>query len=732
MKRIPSLPVLLLSALLCGEAAADLNALPSAYGFKEHQFPNAPDSGHCGRAANVSAKLGKVQFAQTHLMEPSWPFFYLAGGRPALVAVHLSGQGASPDVKISVQVKGVTVGNACLAGPEQIPPEAADTAPSLDRLYTMTLPKEWVMPGMSVVVETGIERKAWTAEQLQVKSPTEVNVLMARMQFLDLDDTAWERLVPEPPDFLADLAEALPASVTRLGHFPVTIPFERIVLQGPDSKPLLGCRKDLPNLDGCGTVIVDNSTEVKASLLRFCESISKALGVYYEGGYFYGRSSLSNSGGLSRLGNRVAQGTGYYGFFLHELGHSISLPHWHEVYGKTPQGNWEYEYPYGGPNGDGGGRGETWNWAQTRKAFASPRCQLSNHQDVGVERKDQMSYLGNSCSEARSGQPGPWIGFSDFSAYSIHWFLNGQDSAYRGQVLDRDTLRDFQVPSFLGQSSLVLGPEGRPTLLRRETQPVEQGNVHNAGNDPKPFLMPLPAESKQFLVYGQYHPTLTQARYVYPPVPFLGHGVELIDPTDSVIFEKLKKSWTGPYGVQFLYQHDLTFRFTYADSSTRTGIFATEAVDLEEFKDTTRDWTSDLINFAMVVPADKPLVKVQLLGRPFSSCDCSGHRGDVAQAGSTITARNFLDSAVVLLERTFPGGVSPTGIAPHPVRSIDREALGGRVTVRALDGRIVRSFLLEPGGSLDRRVREAGPGQGIWLVQLATKAGGVSRTVLIH
>ena len=67
--------------LLGANGQAGLDALPSAYHFKEHQFPVVDDSGHCGRAANGSAKLGKVRFAQTHLMEPSWPFFYLSGGQ---------------------------------------------------------------------------------------------------------------------------------------------------------------------------------------------------------------------------------------------------------------------------------------------------------------------------------------------------------------------------------------------------------------------------------------------------------------------------------------------------------------------------------------------------------------------------------------------------------------------------------------------------------------------------
>ena len=92
--------------LLGANGQAGLDALPSAYHFREHQFPVVDDSGHCGRAANGSAKLGKVRFAQTHLMEPSWPFFYLSGGRPALITVNLEGTGNAPDVRLTVKVKG--------------------------------------------------------------------------------------------------------------------------------------------------------------------------------------------------------------------------------------------------------------------------------------------------------------------------------------------------------------------------------------------------------------------------------------------------------------------------------------------------------------------------------------------------------------------------------------------------------------------------------------------------
>jgi hypothetical protein len=174
-------------------------------------------------------------------------------------------------------------------------------------------------------------------------------------------------------------------------------------------------------------------------------------------------------------------------------------------------------------------------------------------------------------------------------------------------------------------------------------------------------------------------------------------------------------------------------RISYADGSTRVAIYPHGVIPIDFLRDTTRPWNETLHTFALVVPADKKLTKVELLSRPFLACDCSdNHPGDVAKAGSTITAANFLDSATVLYQQSFTDVDPPSERVAKPPRIQDLERLGGDATLHGLDGRALLDLALEPGASLERRVREVWKRQGVWIVQLKTKSGSFSRTVVIQ
>jgi hypothetical protein len=127
------------------------------------------------------------------------------------------------------------------------------------------------------------------------------------------------------------------------------------------------------------------------------------------------------------------------------------------------------------------------------------------------------------------------------------------------------------------------------------------------------------------------------------------------------------------------------------------------------------------------------LAKVEVLRRYFSVGDTSDTTtGNINRSGSTITPENFLDDAKLLVERSFTDVLPPTGIVMNPRREADLERLGGRATVRGLDGSVVGEFDLDAGSSLDRRAREVMKRRGVWLVQLKTRSGAFTRSIAIQ
>ena len=73
--------VFLWVALLFGASLSQVientnDCLTSTYHFKEYSFPEPP-SAACTTVENTTATIQKVYFAQTHVMEPDWTFFFL-------------------------------------------------------------------------------------------------------------------------------------------------------------------------------------------------------------------------------------------------------------------------------------------------------------------------------------------------------------------------------------------------------------------------------------------------------------------------------------------------------------------------------------------------------------------------------------------------------------------------------------------------------------------------------
>jgi len=704
------------------EVFANTKALPPAYSFKEFAFTAPADSTPCGKANNTSAKIQSVNFAQTHLMNPSWPLFYMAGNRPALVSVLLGGTGKAPDVKITARVNGTLVGQACLTGPAQIPALLQNDTPSITGHYTMTLPSAWVQPGLSIGVKAGNDSTSFTSVQMNVSSPSELNLLMVDMDVLNYNDG---KIDPEvPSDWLPNFAAAMPASVTRVGRFPVRMSFDKIIFAGSADVPILACRTDLADKTGCSDYSAVEGMDQLAAVLRFTGALSRATGLY-SFGFTYGNSKYLAPGGWG--GGKNFAGADFGGIFLHEMGHALGLPHWGEgSFGNQNPTSDEFTYPYAGVGNNGGGRGQSWNYEPNTNEFMSPLCKDSSNSLLGKERSDAMQ-RSSYCLEWRKTGAGPWDGFGDFSALSIHEFLNGNAGEHSGTVPYFGNNPTFHLPTRSGFPTLTLDNNGNHVLVRGATQPQQKQDFETYD-----FLQPQQWNTPVYTIYGTYHPQYGIANIIYKPLSYVGTMPKLLDPTDPKVFADLKAGNSGPYSWYFYWEHDVSLRFTYADGTQRVAIYPYDAVS-RSWVPEHNPWRFDLLYFAINIPADKKLAKVEVFHRPFLVRGASDTiSGNIAYANSTTTPQNFLDGATLMASRTFTDIVPPVVHTLQPQENLQTlEQLGGLVSIQDIKGRMVQTFALAPGQELQSLTRSMVHTRGIWIVTLQTTRGSLTRRIAI-
>ncbi len=702
-KSLPSFFSLIMSVQALANAGpggivANTNlALPKAYNFLEYQFPEPADSKACKGATNATAILGKVFFAQTHVMEPSWPLFFLIAKRPALIQVIITGSGTSPDVSVQGLVKGVSVGSLCLNGPATLPAVASATEPRFDDRFSSTLPASWMQPGLSLVIKAGPASKTFTEAELKLGAAPELNLVMLPFDILDWNTGKTDKQIPA--SFMADFSGAMPASKLRLGNLA-----SRMVL------PTLAVSSDTSTIP----VVLETKTNLKgipdgninAVALRYVEAVQRACGDFSYT-YYYGNTENFDPGGWG--GGNSFVGADFTGVFLHEMGHALSLPHWGEGSYQVPApGEGDYSYPYGGTTNDGGGRGDTWNYYQNLNEFISPICGLVKNKEFGKERSDAMQ-RNHWCQEFRAAGEGPWDGFGDFSALSMYHYMVGFEKGEAGTVPYKGAPATYHLPSQTGFPTLKLDGTGK-RILERANQPLTKQYWEQAS-----YMVPDKWDTPVYTIYGSYHPQYTNVNILYEPMAYIGNLVKLIDPTNPATFTDLAAGGSGSYGGTFYGERDLTFKFTYADGSVLTALYPYGGVS-RNWKAGTGPWRSDMMYFAINIPADKKLTRIELYKRLFvvrGSNDTTS--GNIANPKLAITAGNFMTAATLVMSKDVH--VNPPIIGIKGRNENLKSNLLYRLTSQGVEFTgLQRGAILDiytARGKLLKRIRERG-GVAVW------------------
>ncbi len=618
-----------------GTVQANTNeALPNSYNFQEYVYAEPDDQGICLGIENSTASIDQVFFAQTHRHAIDHPFFFTIGHRPLLLQLAVLGTGQSPDVTVEGILDGNSLGTLCLAGPEELSTSIDLDMADFENYFSVTLPKDWVKNGLELHLKAGNDENIIDSDALNIGPYTELNLVMVQQDVLDYNTAPhnW----PIFDDFLEELASSIPASVIRFGIFPEILTFPELVASNnTESLVRLKGQNDMPD----NGIFSDGS--INSVAILFLENLHQATADYNSTVYFGNTLNLA-PGGWG--GGKSFVSFDFTDIFIHELGHALSLPHWGEsAYNINNPNEYEFLYPYGGENDDGGGRGTSWNFIQDTYEFVSPECQDASNDNIGLERSDCMQ-RNYPCIENRIEDTGPWDGFGDFSALAMHRYLVGA-SVESGQVLDRGEMKDFQF-NMQGGFPIVSLENGKRIYTRDPLQPADIPFDQQ-------FIMPGEEQINQdvYLIYGTAHESQEQANIVYKPIAYNGTLPPIIDPTNPETFEALK----DPIYVPHFYEpRDIIVKLIYEDGSVLHALNPFHSFQRSPYSEGYGIWRRDLCNFSLVVPRDKALSKVEVYKRPFClRWDDIDTEGNINYADFNITAENFMDDAVWLSEYEF-------------------------------------------------------------------------------
>jgi hypothetical protein len=576
--------------------------------FRRFTMPAVDDAVPCGgRPANPAATIARVELAQTHLMDPSWPFFALTAGRPAMVKVDVTGSGAAPEVKVTAMRGATVLGSICLAGPSTLRASVDVARPSLASSFHATLPEAWVKRGVDLVVAAGAATRRLGAETLRVGAgPTFSLVTADVLLFGDAE--------PSPRNgFESELLAHLPVTVLQHAHFPAPLALPRLVVAprsdgrdgngNPAAQPAMWAdrRPSCTSAEkAAGTCTRYDGRGVIATVRMLGEAVLRANGLT-TAAIMYAAIGKNTPMGGGLAGGPYGAGDGYGLTFNHEIGHSFGMPHWGGVTGPASTDD-DNVFPYAGDHDDGrgnpngGGFGGTWAYDPLDDALVPPTCPSGKEMQDPMQRRDTCTKPGRV-----------WDFYSDFSALRIQRYFTGAAAPLRGVVPYDGARVPFAMPATPGREEIVDASSGPPAFRKWSADAGAYVAVPPAartfGSDRAIAKGPV------YLVYGTFVFSSDTESTIYTPVLHRGYSLPAFDLTTPADFAALKAS-----GAAAANGADLTLRAVYDDGTVRHVLLETPVRG-----DVANPTSGDgFRTFAVNVPADRKLVEATLLYRPIA------------------------------------------------------------------------------------------------------------------
>lgn len=359
------------------------------------------------------ARIDAVFLAQTHVLQPTDPYFTLTSNRPALLKVHVisPSAGQAPVVRANV-ILGNNRRELTLQGPAMLP-RSLPSAPgqvqhTFSDSFTVMIPAQWVRQGMRVEIQA---KNSVVAHDIKVGASNPVPMQMFDIHYFKPSTGDY------PAGFLQELQAKWPVSSLTIERVRNVV-FPELVIP---ARPGVGAphvrvrsREEYKAKTG------QNFDGEQAAALQWVHALSASGGNYDTSlGYvnIVGVPAGGQAGSFDGVGSINSVGV-----LHHELGHALGLPHWGEATG----------YPY---RGDMYGItappqelhvGPHWAFDLTSKTFIPPTVQ----RDIAVKgmyKLDPMWGGGSGQQEA------PFLlnHFSDYSVFRMQDYLTKKLAVFR-------------------------------------------------------------------------------------------------------------------------------------------------------------------------------------------------------------------------------------------------------------------------------------------------------------
>lgn len=572
--------------------------------------------------------MSSLEIAQTHVLPEaglSWSLsnaeqsLHLVGRREALALVTLPvGNAINP--KLEGWRHGVLLGVVALAPPSALPPTESQGPAYASNRYSATLPADWLQQDLELRVR---------ADNYSAGAP--------RTPLIGADVPMTLRILPFYL-FGANPTNSVPLSMARLPS-QATVnevfakwPVARLVTRTHDAGKVTWPEMVIGPRSGGAAYVVRNKTEQRdgyatmSAVLGILGRLREANGEQTGNVQYYAPLMMLNAqgayespgGGLG--GGDLGTGDHHYtGIFIHEQGHAFGLPH---VGGAYKNGS----YPYVG----GSLAGSAWGYDSMRREFLAPFVPTSASRYAGCaddtfdgsprQMDSQARCVKQDPMQSGAGDQAQGYAFATFSDYSTAVMQRRLEGV---TTVGSDGTHTYSGGSIIRDKGFPGGYRRWDTVDRRwvDVQPTttDKGLYGLDGG------LPIRRNVRVYSIFVTISYAGTQGvTQIYPPLAYFGNQIRYIDPTDAAQRASIVLN-TGTYPWYCSGSGcDYTVRVTYGDGSVRHVLLqggfrswfnatapqpasASDPLDGDSFR-----------LFAINVPANQPLRKIELLDTPMA------------------------------------------------------------------------------------------------------------------